>query len=101
MHHKDGVEYLSEKTLLIVIDDTGQENFKDPNFKVFGLGGCAFLVRDYQRLIEKPWNEMCQRYFPEVKRPMHAADLRKPSTAQLDGKRPAASSHKRSKIESC
>jgi hypothetical protein len=84
LEHQNGKEHLSENTLVIAIDDTGHEEFKDSNYQVFGLGGCAFLVRDYQRLIEKPWNYMCKRFFPEIERPMHAAKLSSLSQEQLD-----------------
>lgn len=84
LDHKNGRESLSESTLVIAIDDTGHEEFKDPNYQVFGIGGCGFLVSDYQRLIEKPWNYMCQHYFPDINRPMHAAELESPTKEQLD-----------------
>ena len=74
---------LPDATLVVAIDDTGHEEFKDPNYQVFGIGGCAFLVKDYQRLIEKPWNYMCHHFFPDMKRPIHAADLGKLSSEQL------------------
>jgi hypothetical protein len=77
-------ECLSEKTLVVALDDTGNEEFKDPHYPVFGIGGCAFLVRDYPRLIENPWNDMCQRFFPNVERPMHATELGRLSQEQLD-----------------
>jgi len=84
LEHKTGIETLTESTLVVAIDDTGNENFKDLKHPVFGLGGCAFMVRDYQRLIEKPWNYMCSRFFPEVERPIHAADnLRNLTNEQL------------------
>ena len=75
---------LAGSTLVVAIDDTGHEAFADSNFPVFGLGGCCFLVKDYRRLIDGPWNFMCQRFFPEHKRPMHAADLWQPTDEQLD-----------------
>lgn len=74
---------LSENTLVVAIDDTGHEEFLDPNYRVFGLGGCAFLVRDYERLIEKPWNYMCAKFFADVPRPLHAASLQNLSSEQL------------------
>jgi hypothetical protein len=74
---------LAGTTLVVAIDDTGHEEFRDPNYQVFGIGGCAFLVRDYQRLLERPWNYMCEHFFRNVKRPMHAADLRRLSSEQL------------------
>jgi hypothetical protein len=76
-------ENLPETTLVVAIDDTGHEEFKDPNYQVFGIGGCAFLVRDYQRLIEQPWNYMCDHFFPDIGRPIHAANLGKLSSEQL------------------
>jgi hypothetical protein len=85
LEHQNGEEHLSENTFVIALDDTGQEEFKDPNYQVFGLGGCAFLVRDYQRLIEIPWNYMCNRFFPENERPMHATNL-KPSSLSSEQK---------------
>jgi hypothetical protein len=83
LEHQNGEEHLSENTLVVVIDDTGQEEFRDPNFPVFGIGGCAFLVRDYQRLIELPWNYMCEKFFPSFERPLHASKLGKLSEEQL------------------
>lgn len=76
LESENGSLRLGEQTLVVVIDDTGHEEFSDPNYKVFGLGGCAFMVRDYQRLIEQPWNYMCKTFFPEEKRPLHATDIR-------------------------
>ena len=73
---------LPENTFVVAVDDTGHEEFKDPNYQVFGIGGCAFLVRDYQRLIERPWNYMCQHFFPDIGRPIHATDLRNLSSTQ-------------------
>ncbi len=75
---------LGSKTLLFAIDETGHEDLNDPNCPVFGFGGCGCMVRDYSRLIEKPWELICEKYFTEVERPMHATDLRKPSKEQID-----------------
>jgi hypothetical protein len=83
LEHDEGLIHLGEKTLVVAIDDTGHEEFQDPNHRVFGLGGCAFMVRDYQKLVEQPWNYMCERFFPDQKRPMHAADIRF-SSEQMD-----------------
>ena len=71
-----GTVTLGPQTLVFALDDTGHENFKDPNHPVFGLGGCGFLVRDYSRLIDEPWNNMCQTVFKEQKRPLHAANIK-------------------------
>lgn len=84
IEYKGGKDTLQESTLFIAIDDTGHEEFKDPNYQVFGIGGCAFLVRDYQRLIETPWNYICASHFQGVQRPMHACDLRQPTKKQIE-----------------
>jgi len=75
LEHNEGQIHLGEKTLVVALDDTGHEEFRDPNYKVFGIGGCAFMVRDYQQLVEQPWNYMCQKFFPNQKRPMHAVEI--------------------------
>ena len=80
----DGRHVLGARTLIFAIDDTGHEDFADPNYRVFGLGGCGCVVEDYERLIALPWNYMCATYFKGVPRPMHAAGLRVPTAEQLD-----------------
>ena len=86
IEHTEGIETLSESTLVVALDDTGHEEFKDLNHPVFGLGGCAFMVRDYQRLIERPWNFLCEKHFPQIERPIHASEnLRKLNKEQLNG----------------
>jgi len=70
-----GIIELGEKTLVFAFDDTGHEEFKDENYQIFGIGGCAFLVQDYQRLIETPFNYMCDKFFPNVQRPFHTTDV--------------------------
>lgn len=83
LQHNSGSVVLPEMTLVISIDDTGDDIFSDKNFPVFGLAGCAVLVRDYQHLVEIPWLYMKKTYFPEVAGPLHAAELRKLSEDQI------------------
>ena len=87
LEHDGGQITLRGDTLLFAIDDTGHEAFADDRHPVFGLGGCGCLVRDYERLIAIPWNYMCERFFPEIERPLHAAELKSPSDEQLDALR--------------
>ncbi len=42
------------------------------------------MVRDYNRLIEQPWNIVCKNYFSEYKRPLHASELPNPSKEQMN-----------------
>ena len=40
-------------TLLIFLDETGQERYADPKHPVFGIGGCAMISDHYVRRIQK------------------------------------------------
>jgi len=79
-----GIVSLGAKTLIVALDDTGHETFADPNCRYYGLGGCAFLVSDYKRLVQLPWDYMCQTFFSDIERPLHAADLHQPSPEQIE-----------------
>ena len=73
---------LSSTTLLVAVDDTGNESFP-PTERCFGLGGCAFLVDHYGELIEEPWHKLKENFFDGPTQPMHAADLRHATEAQM------------------
>ena len=79
-----GIVSLGANTLVVALDDTGHETFADPNYPLYGLGGCAFLVSDYKRLVQLPWDYMCQTFFSDIERPLHAADLHQPSPEQIE-----------------
>jgi hypothetical protein len=83
LDHRNGSKVLPETAFVVALDDTGHEEFKDDKYPVFGIGGCAFLVKDYQRLIETPWEYMCQNFLSDVRRPIHACDLPKLTSEQL------------------
>jgi hypothetical protein len=82
-HDVDTVTYQGS-TLLVGIDETGHEEFADPNHPVFGLGGCAVLLKHYDELINHPWRYMKERFFNGSDAPLHAADLRNPSKEQVE-----------------
>lgn len=46
---------LPGNTLIAFVDETGDENLSDPNHRVFGLGGCCTLARDYDAVVVEPW----------------------------------------------
>jgi hypothetical protein len=48
---------LPDRCLAVFVDDTGHEDFPEGH-PVYGLGGCAALGRDLERLIEGPWKEV-------------------------------------------
>jgi hypothetical protein len=83
LHDAGAIEYPGS-TLLVAIDETGHENFADPNYPVFGIGGCAFLLKHSERIVG-PWLDLKARSFGSTDVRMHAADLRNPTKDQLDG----------------
>jgi hypothetical protein len=42
-------------------DETGHEEFADPNYPVFGLGGCAIPAAAIDLNLRQPWREMKAR----------------------------------------
>ncbi|MDA8403873.1 MAG: DUF3800 domain-containing protein [Desulfobacteraceae bacterium] len=83
IHDSGKIDY-PLSTLLVGIDETGHETFADANHPVFGLGGCAVLLRDYEHLIERPWQYMKQQFFSGPDQPLHAAELNKPTKKQME-----------------
>lgn len=81
--YKKGIVDIPADALLVGIDETGCEDYKDEKFPVFGLGGCAILAGDYFRFLDRPWREMKHRYFDGADRQMHAAQLRRPTQSQM------------------
>ena len=45
-------------TALVFLDETGTESLTDPEFPVFGFGGCCVLARNYYEYIRFPWNKV-------------------------------------------
>jgi hypothetical protein len=78
--HEDGTTQVSDNTLLIFIDETGQEDLQDKNFPVFGFAGCMCVAKDYRTRLDAPWQAVIQA-FPGATT-LHAADLRPSSVTQ-------------------
>jgi hypothetical protein len=70
--------------LVFFVDETGHETFADPNYPVFGLGGCAMFGAHIDAEIRTPWLLMKAQHFggPDVR--LHAADLEGATPGQLD-----------------
>lgn len=82
VHDAGTVEY-SDSTLLVGVDETGHELFADKQHPVFGLGGCAVLLRNFEQHLDGPWRQMKAQFFGGATANLHAADLRAPSVDQL------------------
>jgi len=50
---------------------------RDPNYPIFGFGGCGVPARNYSNNIVKPWERLKDDYFNGHSAPLHAADVRK------------------------
>src|SRR5262245_60657052 len=72
-------------TLVVFIDETGNEDYSDPNNPTFGRGGCAALGADYKRLIKKPWRKLKRERLGGVTKSFHATEFEqtRPTKVQI------------------
>ncbi|MBI1779716.1 MAG: DUF3800 domain-containing protein [Proteobacteria bacterium] len=69
--------------LMFFVDETGHESFADPNYPVFGLGGCAIMAGAIAAYLRTPWRALKEEYFGGADVRLHASDMRTASQAQL------------------
>lgn len=81
--HESGTLDVPDTALVVGIDDTGDESFANNDHPLFGLGGCAVLAKDYFRYLDDPWHELKEIFFGDRHVKLHASELNRPSTAQL------------------
>jgi len=62
---------LPDECLAVFVDDTGHEALV-AGHPVYGLGGCATLARDLDRVIRSPWREIRRRVTGSPDTPLHA-----------------------------
>ena len=55
---KKGKVQIEGNSLLVFIDETGNEYLKDKEYPIFGLGGCAVICKEYNNSIRAPWYNM-------------------------------------------
>lgn len=84
IEHDSGHIVYPGSTLLVAIDETGHEGFAAPLHPVFGLGGCAVLLKHSDELINRPWLYMKERFFDGANVPLHAAKLHNPTKDQVE-----------------
>ena len=70
--------------LMFFCDDTGHEDFRDPRFPLFGIGGCAIMAGAIEQVLRGPWRSMKAEHFGSPDVPLHASDLNTPTQPQLD-----------------
>ena len=56
------------------VDDTGHEALV-PGHSVYGLGGCAVMESDLERVIREPWRELRKRINGSPDKPLHASEF--------------------------
>jgi hypothetical protein len=69
---------------MFICDDTGHEDFADPDFPVFGIGGCAIMAGAVEHVIKRPWQALKAKHFGGADVPLHASELRDLTPAQLE-----------------
>src|SRR5690348_17178461 len=60
-----------DRCLAVYVDDTGHETLVQGH-PVYGLGGCAAMGRDLDRLIYRPWKEIRRRVTGSPDTPLNA-----------------------------
>jgi hypothetical protein len=70
--------------LLFFLDETGHEEFADPTYPIFGVGGCAVMAGAVDDVLRKPWRKLKDKYFDGANVPLHANELNNPTPKQLD-----------------
>jgi hypothetical protein len=71
----DNVLKLPQRSFLIFIDETGNEDFSDPKNPTFGRGGCGALMTEYKRHIAKPWRRLKREKLGGATKPFHATEF--------------------------
>ncbi|MET4037956.1 MULTISPECIES: hypothetical protein [unclassified Bradyrhizobium] len=67
-----GALTIADQSLVVFVDDTGHEVLV-PRHPVYGLGGCAVMAGDLDRLIRHPWHEVRRKVTGSADTPLHAA----------------------------
>jgi hypothetical protein len=63
---------LPDRCLAVFVDDTGHEDLVDGQ-PVYGLGGCAVLSRDLDRIVRAPWRDVRRQVTGSPDTPLHAS----------------------------
>lgn len=71
----DAVLRTTPTTLLVFVDETGNEDLSDPRNPTFGRGGCAIMAERYRTKLSKPWRQLKREKLGGARRPFHATDF--------------------------
>jgi hypothetical protein len=83
----DDIIELPPRSLLVFVDETGNDDLSDPNNPTFGRGGCGVLWPDYKKLIAKPWRKLKRDRLGGALKPFHDSDFEQtgPTLRQIAG----------------
>ena len=78
---------LPVRSMVIFVDETGNEGLSDPKNPTFGRGGCGCLYPAYNELIKKPWRKLKRERLGGANKPFHATDFEqtRPTMRQIGG----------------
>ncbi len=65
---------LPSACLLVFLDETGEASLSDPNYPLFGIGGCVVTVSQYASFLDQPWKDMKERWFGGKDIAFHSTD---------------------------
>lgn len=76
---------VTPRTLLVFIDETGNEDYSDPKNPTFGRGGCAVLGLEYRSKLAKRWRKLKREKLGGASKPFHATafEQSRPAMAQI------------------
>src|SRR5262245_18348862 len=75
---------LSPGSLVVFVDDTGHEALVEGH-PVYGLGGCAVMAPELDRLIRQPWREVRRHVTGSDDTPLHAWRFGRSATKEQIG----------------
>jgi len=83
----DSTLRLPARSLLVFIDETGNEDLSDPKNPTFGRGGCGALMPEYRNKIVKPWRRLKRERLGGNLKPFHATEFEqtRPTMHQISG----------------
>jgi uncharacterized protein DUF3800 len=75
---------VSNSSLLVFIDETGEEFCQDPNFPLFGLGGCVVQAATYFSTVFPAWLALKRQFFAMSDSPLHAAGIDRANASGIE-----------------
>jgi hypothetical protein len=74
---------LKATSLVVFVDETGEESLSDPDFPVFGMAGCAMRADTYFGSVAESWRALKESHFGGRNVPMHAAAIDRDNKAGI------------------